>query len=143
MVRKAAEAYVSICRGAPIVILLFVDFTRPEIGIRFNAFWAGVFGLSINLGPRSSECLDRGYLGGRFAIDAGGAFDGPEEGGNPSQDHPAQAAIIAVPTVGGYFISLLKDCASFWFISVDEVADAMATLTSWVHLPHHGCRFPR
>jgi ABC-type amino acid transport system permease subunit len=32
-----------------------------------------------------------------------------------------QAAIIAVPTVGGYFISLLKDCALVSFISVDEL----------------------
>jgi ABC-type amino acid transport system permease subunit len=32
-----------------------------------------------------------------------------------------QAAIIAVPTVGGYFISLLKDCALVSYISVDEL----------------------
>ena len=32
-----------------------------------------------------------------------------------------QAAIIAVPTVGGYFISLLKDCALVSFISVEEL----------------------
>jgi ABC-type amino acid transport system permease subunit len=32
-----------------------------------------------------------------------------------------QAAVIALPTVGGYFISLLKDCALVSFISVEEL----------------------
>ena len=32
-----------------------------------------------------------------------------------------QALLIAVPTVGGYFISLLKDCALVSFISVNEL----------------------
>ena len=37
--------YVNICRGVPlIVLLLFVYFTLPEIGIRLPAFWAGVVG---------------------------------------------------------------------------------------------------
>jgi polar amino acid transport system permease protein len=50
------RVYVNICRGVPlIVILLFVYFTLPEIGVRLPAFWAGVVGLSFNLGsaPRS------------------------------------------------------------------------------------------
>jgi polar amino acid transport system permease protein len=32
-----------------------------------------------------------------------------------------QAMTIAVPTLGGYFISLLKDCALVSFIAVEEL----------------------
>ena len=72
---SVVQAYVSICRGVPlIVILLFVYFTLPEVGIRFPAFWAGVVGLSINLGAYLERSLPRRHPGGRFRPDAGGAL---------------------------------------------------------------------
>ena len=122
IVRKIVQAYVSICRGVPlIVILLFIYFTLPEIGIRFNAFWAGVVGLSINLGAYLSEVFRAAIL----AVDSGQMQAGLSMGMKKVQIYRKiilpQAAIIAVPTVGGYFISLLKDCALVSFISVDEL----------------------
>jgi polar amino acid transport system permease protein len=122
IVRKLVQAYVSICRGVPlIVILLFIYFTLPEIGIRFNAFWAGVVGLSINLGAYLSEVFRAAIL----AVDSGQMQAGLSMGMKKVQIYRKiilpQAAIIAVPTVGGYFISLLKDCALVSFISVDEL----------------------
>ena len=122
IVRKIVQAYVSICRGVPlIVILLFIYFTLPEIGIRFNAFWAGVVGLSINLGAYLSEVFRAAIL----AVDSGQMQAGLSMGMKKVQIYwkviLPQAAIIAVPTVGGYFISLLKDCALVSFISVDEL----------------------
>ena len=122
IVRKIVQVYVSICRGVPlIVILLFIYFTLPEIGIRFNAFWAGVVGLSINLGAYLSEVFRAAIL----AVDSGQMQAGLSMGMKKVQIYRKiilpQAAIIAVPTVGGYFISLLKDCALVSFISVDEL----------------------
>ncbi len=122
IVRKTVEVYVSICRGVPlIVILLFIYFTLPEIGIRFNAFWAGIVGLSINLGAYLSEVFRAAIL----AVDSGQMQAGLSMGMKKVQIYRKiilpQAAIIAVPTVGGYFISLLKDCALVSFISVDEL----------------------
>lgn len=121
-VRKSVQAYVSICRGVPlIVILLIIYFTLPEVGIRFNAFWAGVVGLSINLGAYLSEVFRAAIL----AVDPGQMQAGLSMGMRKWQIYRKiilpQAAIIAVPTVGGYFISLLKDCALVSFISVDEL----------------------
>ena len=122
IVRKIVQAYVSICRGVPlIVILLFIYFTLPEIGIRFNAFWAGVVGLSINLGAYLSEVFRAAIL----AVDSGQMQAGLSMGMKKVQIYRKiilpQAAVIAVPTVGGYFISLLKDCSLVSFISVDEL----------------------
>jgi polar amino acid transport system permease protein len=122
VMRKSVQAYVSICRGVPlIVILLIIYFTLPEVGIRFNAFWAGVVGLSINLGAYLSEVFRAAIL----AVDPGQMQAGLSMGMKKAQIYRKiilpQAAIIAVPTVGGYFISLLKDCALVSFISVDEL----------------------
>ena len=126
VVRKVVQAYVSICRGVPlIVILLFVYFTLPEIGVRFNAFWAGVFGLSINLGAYLSEVFRAAIM----AVDSGQMQARLSMGLKKAQIYRKiilpQAAVIAVPTVGGYFISLLKDCALVSFISVDEMLGAI------------------
>ncbi len=122
VVRLIVQVYVSICRGVPlIVILLFIYFTLPEAGLRFNAFWAGVIGLSINLGAYLSEVFRAAIL----AVDTGQKQAGLALGMKPVTIYRKiilpQAAIIAVPTVGGYFISLLKDCALVSFISVDEL----------------------
>ena len=89
--------------------------------MRFNAFWAGVIGLSINLGAYLSEVFRAAIL----AVDTGQKQAGLALGMKPVTIYRKiilpQAAIIAVPTVGGYFISLLKDCALVSFISVDEL----------------------
>jgi His/Glu/Gln/Arg/opine family amino acid ABC transporter permease subunit len=121
-VKAIVRAYVSICRGVPlIVILLFVYFTLPEVGIRLPAFWAGVVGLSVNLGAYLSEVFRAAIL----AVDAGQTQAGLALGLTRIKIYRKiilpQAAVIAVPTVGGYFISLLKDCALVSFISVDEL----------------------
>ena len=130
--------YVSICRGVPlIVILLFIYFTLPDLGLRLPAFWAGVLGLSVNLGAYLSEVFRAAIL----AVDQGQTQAGLSLGLRRIQIYRKiilpQAAIIAVPTVGGYFISLLKDCALVSFISVDELL-RLRHLHHLGHLPQHG-----
>ncbi|MFO1058937.1 MAG: amino acid ABC transporter permease [Dongiaceae bacterium] len=121
-VRRLIAAYVSICRGVPlIVILLFIFFTLPQLGLRLPAFWAGVVGLSVNLGAYLSEVFRAAIQ----AIDTGQIQAGLALGMRRVLIYRKvilpQAAIIALPTVGGYFISLLKDCALVSFISVEEL----------------------
>ena len=120
--KAVVHAYVSICRGVPlIVILLFVYFTLPDLNVRLTAFWAGVVGLSFNLGAYLSEVFRAAIL----AVDAGQMQAGLSLGMKRIVIYRKiilpQAAVIAIPTVGGYFISLLKDCALVSFISVDEL----------------------
>jgi His/Glu/Gln/Arg/opine family amino acid ABC transporter permease subunit len=114
--------YVEICRGVPlIVILLAVYFFLPHIGISLPAFGAAVVGLTFNLGAYLSEVFRAAIL----AVDPGQRQAGLALGMNRLvvfwKVILPQAAIIAVPTVGGYFISLLKDCSLVFFVTVEEL----------------------
>jgi His/Glu/Gln/Arg/opine family amino acid ABC transporter permease subunit len=115
-------AYVEIWRDVPLIVqLLVIYFTLPEIGVRLPAFAAGVVGLSLNLGAYLSEVFRAAIL----SIDAGQRDAGISIGMSHATVYRRiilpQAFLIAVPTLGGYFISLLKDCALVSFISVNEL----------------------
>lgn len=116
------KAYVEICRGLPVlVVLLITYFTLPQIGIRFPAFWAGVTGLSINLAAYLSEVFRAAIL----AVDPGQREAAVSIGMSEREVYTRiilpQAAVVALPTVGGYFISVLKDCSLVSFITVNEL----------------------
>ena len=112
LLRYALAAYVEIMRNIPLVVqLLVLYFTLPQIGIRLPAFIAGVVGLSLNLTAYLSEVFRAAIL----SIARGQREAGISIGMSPLQLHTRiilpQAMLVAVPTLGGYFISLLKDCA--------------------------------
>jgi His/Glu/Gln/Arg/opine family amino acid ABC transporter permease subunit len=114
--------YVEVWRDVPLIVqLLVIYFTLPEIGVRLPAFAAGVVGLSLNLGAYLSEVFRAAIL----SIDAGQRDAGISIGMSRATVYRRvilpQALLIAVPTLGGYFISLLKDCALVSFISVNEL----------------------
>ena len=114
--------YVEICRGVPlIVILLTIFFILPGIGVSLPAFWAAVVGLTFNLGAYLSEVFRAAII----AVDPGQRQAGLALGmSGPLVFRKIilpQAAVIAMPTVGGYFISLLKDCSLAFFVTVEEL----------------------
>lgn len=114
--------YVEIMRDVPLlVVLLVIYFTLPQVGISLPGFWAGVLGLSLNVGAYLSEVF-RAALG---AVDKGEKEAGLSVGMSPftvfRRVTLPQAMRIAVPTVGGYFISLLKDTSLVSFIAVNEL----------------------
>jgi His/Glu/Gln/Arg/opine family amino acid ABC transporter permease subunit len=116
------KVYVEICRGVPlIVILLVIFFILPRVGISLPAFWAAVVGFSFNLGAYLSEVFRAAIL----AVDPGQRQAGLSLGMSRFLVYRKiilpQAAVIAVPTVGGYFISLLKDCSLAFFVTVEEL----------------------
>ena len=56
LVSGALGAYVEIWRNVPLIVqLLVIYFSLPEIGISLPGFWAGVLGLSLNVGAYLSE----------------------------------------------------------------------------------------
>lgn len=68
VVRFLGAAYVSLFRGTPALIQLFIlYFGGPQIGIQLDAFEAGVIGLGINAGAYMTETI-RGAI---IAIDKG------------------------------------------------------------------------
>ncbi len=68
VLRFIGAAYVSLFRGTPALIQLFIlYFGGPQIGIQLDAFEAGVIGLGINAGAYMTETI-RGAI---IAIDKG------------------------------------------------------------------------
>jgi His/Glu/Gln/Arg/opine family amino acid ABC transporter permease subunit len=114
--------YVEIIRDVPLlVVLLVIYFTLPQVGISLPGFWAGVLGLSLNVGAYLSEVF-RAALG---SVDKGEKEAGLSLGMSRftvfRRVTLPQAMRIAVPTVGGYFIALLKDSSLVSFIAVNEL----------------------
>ena len=115
-------AYVEVMRDVPLlVVLLVIYFTLPQIGISLPGFWAGVLGLSLNVGAYLSEVF-RAALG---SVDKGEQEAGLSMGMSRAlvfrRVTLPQAMRIAVPTVGGFFIALLKDSSLVSFIAVSEL----------------------
>lgn len=68
LMRWPARVYVSIFRGTPALIQLFLlDFGGPQVGIQLDPFWAGVIGLGVNIGAYMTESI-RGAI---VAVDVG------------------------------------------------------------------------
>ncbi|MCA0043429.1 amino acid ABC transporter permease [Celeribacter litoreus] len=69
-VRFLGAAYVSVFRGTPALIQLFIlYFGGPQIGIQLDAFEAGVIGLGVNIGAYMTETM-RGAI---ISVDHGQA----------------------------------------------------------------------
>ncbi|KAE9626001.1 amino acid ABC transporter permease [Parasedimentitalea maritima] len=70
VLRFLGTAYVSLFRGTPALIQLFIlYFGGPQIGIQLDAFEAGVIGLGVNVGAYMTETM-RGAI---IAVDNGQA----------------------------------------------------------------------
>ncbi len=68
LLRFLGAAYVSVIRGTPALIQLFIlYFGGPQIGIQLDAFEAGVIGLGVNAGAYMTETI-RGAI---ISIDKG------------------------------------------------------------------------
>jgi polar amino acid transport system permease protein len=115
-------AYVEVWRDVPLIVqLLVIYFTLPEIGVTLPGIWAGILGLSLNLGAYLSEVFRAAII----SIEEGQRDAGLSIGMSRATVYRRvilpQAFRIAVPTIGGYFISLLKDSALVSFIAVNEL----------------------
>lgn len=116
------NAYVEVFRDIPLIVqLLVIYFSLPQIGISLPAFWAGVVGLSLNLAAFLSEVFRAAIESIEKGQREAGISVGMSEATVYRRIILPQAFRIALPTVGGYFIALLKDCSLVSFISVNEL----------------------
>ena len=115
-------AYIEVIRGTPLLLqLIYVYYVLPEIGIRLDAFTAGVLALTLNYTAYISEV----YRSGIQAI-AKGQHDAAAALG---MTHALamrriilpQAIRIVVPALGNYFIGLFKDTALCSAVSIQEL----------------------
>jgi His/Glu/Gln/Arg/opine family amino acid ABC transporter permease subunit len=122
LLRWPLASFVEVWRDVPLIVqLLVIYFALPQLGFSLPAFWAGVLGLSLNLGAYTSEVFRAAIL----SIDKGQSRAALSMGMSQTQIYYyvvlPQAFIVSLPTLGGYFIALLKDSSLVSFISVNEL----------------------
>jgi His/Glu/Gln/Arg/opine family amino acid ABC transporter permease subunit len=122
LLRWVIKAYIELMRGTPLLLqLIYIYYVLPEIGIRLDAFTAGVIGLTLNYSAYISEV----YRGGILAVPKGqhdaAAALGMTRALAMRRIVLPQAIRIVIPTLGNYFISLFKDTALCSVVSIQEV----------------------
>ena len=122
IVRWPADLYVSLMRGTPLLVQIFVIYYGlPSIGIEFTPVTAGVLALSLNAGAFLSESL-RGAIQSigqgqwRASFSLGLSYW-------QTLHHVVlpQALRVAVPSMSNTLISLIKDTSLVSVITMTEL----------------------
>jgi len=121
-IRWIATAYISVMRGTPLLVQLFlVFFGGPQFGFEFTPFVAGVITMGFNIGAYMSE----GMRGAILAVDKGQNEAARSLGLNASQSMRhvilPQAFKRVLPPLAGQFISLVKDTSLVSVIAITEL----------------------
>lgn len=120
-----ARIFVDVLRGTPLLLQIFyIYYVLPLIGIRLDAYTAGILALSLNYGAYLSEVFRSG-----IAAVPGGQKEAAWSLGLSPQSTMSrivlpQAVRIVIPSVGNYFIALFKDSALVSVISLTELMRA-------------------
>ena len=120
--RALGTAYVSLFRGTPCLIQLFVlYFGGPQVGINLEPFAAGVIGLGLNIGAYMAESIRGAVLG----VDRGQAEAARTIGFSRLQTMRLvvlpQAARLMIRPLGVNAVALVKGSALVSTISVVEL----------------------
>ena len=122
LLRWPAALYVSLMRGTPLLVQLFVIYYGlPSIGIEFSPVTAGVLALSLNAGAYLSESLRGAILGvgrGQWAASFSVGL-----GYWQTLHHIVlpQALRMALPSMSNTLISLIKDTSLVSVITMTEL----------------------
>lgn len=122
LIRNAARGYVSIIRGTPILVQIFiVYYGLPDYGIRFGPLTAAYISLSLNIGAYLSETI-RGAI---LSVGKGQEEAALSLGLSPWQTMQRvilpQAARVAIPPMGNTFIGMLKETSLVSVVTVTEL----------------------
>ncbi|GHG85738.1 amino acid ABC transporter permease [Pseudodonghicola xiamenensis] len=117
-----ARYVVEFLRGIPILVVLFyIYFVMPELGLDLTAFQAGVIGLALTYSCYIGET----FRGGIEAVDKGqveaAKSIGMKHGKMMRRIVLPQAFRIALPPYGNNVVMLLKDSSQVSVISVAEL----------------------
>ena len=120
--RWIARFYVSIIRGTPLLVQLFIIFYGlPSIGVTIDPFPSAVIGFSLNVGAYNSEIVRAAIL----SIAKGQWEAAYSLGMSYTQALKRiilpQAARVSVPPLSNSFISLVKDTSLAAAILVPEM----------------------
>ncbi|ONA14259.1 amino acid ABC transporter permease [Burkholderia pseudomallei] len=117
-----AQGYVSLMRGTPLLVQMFVVYYGlPDIGISLDPTAAGIFTLTLNAGAYLSESMHGAILGiGRGQWAASHSL-GLTHVQTLRHVICPQALRLAVPSLGNTLISLIKDTSLVSVITVTEL----------------------
>ncbi|MGZ9583333.1 amino acid ABC transporter permease [Paenibacillus marinisediminis] len=120
--RLLAQFYVSIIRGTPIIVQVFIIyFGLPDYGINLNPITSAYIALSINVGAYLSET----FRGAILSVPKGQWEAAASLGLSPWQVMKRvvlpQAARIAIPPMGNTFIGMLKETSLVSFVTATEL----------------------
>ncbi len=116
------RAYISLIRGTPLLVQLFVIFYgMPKLGIVFEAWPAAIIAFSLNVGGYAAEVVRAAIL----SVPKGQWEAGWTVGMSPARTLGRiilpQAARVSVPPLSNTFISLVKDTSLASLILVTEM----------------------
>lgn len=134
--RGIARAYVSIIRGTPLLVQLFIIFFGlPSIGITIDPFPSAVIGFSLSVGAYGSEIVRAAILSiskGQWeaAYSLGMSYRLALQ-----RIILPQAARVSVPPLSNSFISLVKDTSLAAVILVPEMFRKAQEITASTYEP--------
>ncbi|MFD0698972.1 amino acid ABC transporter permease [Paenibacillus sp. GCM10027628] len=122
LVSNLARGYVSIIRGTPIIVQIFIIYYGlPDYGITFGPLTAAYISLSINIGAYLSET----FRGAILSVPKGQTEAALSLGMSPWQTMRKivlpQAARVAIPPMGNTFIGMLKETSLVSIVTVTEL----------------------
>jgi polar amino acid transport system substrate-binding protein len=128
-VRWLAQAYIEVIRGTPLLIQLFlIYYGLPELGIRLNAFLAGILGLGLNYAASEAEnyragiqSIPRGQTEAALAL-------GMSRWQTVRQIILPQALRVVIPPVTNDFIAMFKDSSIVSVITMVELTKVYGML---------------
>ena len=117
-----AHVYVSIIRGTPLLVQLFIIFYGlPNLGVTINPFPSAIIGFSLSVGAYASETIRAAIL----SIPKGQWEAGYSIGMSYTQALKRiilpQAARVSIPPLSNSFISLVKDTSLASLVLVTEM----------------------
>ena len=125
IIRLTAAAYISVIRGTPILIQLFlIYFGLPSLGINLSAFVSGILGMSINSAGYIGEIV----RGGIEAIPKGQWEAGKVLGLSYLKTMRfivmPQAIRNMLPAFGNEFVTLIKESSLLSTLAITELTMA-------------------
>jgi L-cystine transport system permease protein len=120
--RAIAGIYVSIIRGTPLLVQLFIIFYGlPNVGITLEPFIAAIIGFSLSVGAYGSEIVRGSILSIPNGQWEAGYSIGMSYVQNLKRIILPQAARVSIPPLSNTFISLIKDSSLAALILVTEM----------------------
>ncbi|MGO4382748.1 amino acid ABC transporter permease [Specibacter sp. RAF43] len=122
LVAGLGRFYVSVIRGTPLLVQLFVIFYGlPAIGVKLDPWPSAIIAFSLNVGGYAAEVIRAAILSVPAGQWEAGHMIGMSRGQALLRIILPQAARVSVPPLSNTFISLVKDTSLASLILVTEM----------------------